>query len=91
MSGKEVKFEVIEIEDIPTRRYTKGSKYDPIINAFIERNISLSQLKVTKDDSAELLDGNYLRTQLNKRIVALELEDVISVTVINSVCYMKRL
>lgn len=91
MSDKKVvNFEIIPIDEEPTRKYVKGSKYDPIIESFIKRDVPLSMLKVTKDDSGELLDANYLRTQLNKRIVALEKEDLISVTVINNICYMKK-
>jgi hypothetical protein len=48
----------------------------------------LSKIEVTKKDSSELLDGNYLRTQLAKRIKARELNVV--ATVINTECYLKR-
>ena len=34
-------------------------------------------------------DGNYLRTQLNKRIEAKGLEGI-KVSVVNSVCYLER-
>ena len=45
-----------------TRRYRKGSKYDPILVAFMEGTDTLVTVKV------ESKDANYLRTQLNKRI-----------------------
>ncbi len=86
---KVLNFEIIPIEEEPERKYVKGSKYDPIIDSFIERKVKLSLLRVTKDDSSELLDANYLRTQLNKRIVARKLTKQIGVTVINNLCYMK--
>ncbi len=83
-------FEIIAIDEEPERTYVKGSKYDPIIDSFITKDISLGSIKVTKDDSSELLDPNYLRTQLAKRIKARELTGSILATVINDVCYLKK-
>jgi hypothetical protein len=88
MAKETVKYKVIPIEEEPERKYDKGSKYDPIIDAFIKAEHPLSKIEVTKKDSSELLDGNYLRTQLAKRIKARELNVV--ATVINTECYLKR-
>ncbi len=33
----EVKFDLKPVDEKPSRRYRKGSKYDPIIDAFIAR------------------------------------------------------
>ena len=57
----EVEFNLKPIEEKPTRRYRKGSKYDPILNRFVERAANLVEV------SMEGRDANYLRTQLNKR------------------------
>lgn len=88
MAKDKLTFELIDIEEEPKRKYVKGSKYDPMIDAFIEKGVALSQIKVDKDDGSGLLDSNYLRTQLFKRIVARELNTV-KALVINNVCYLK--
>ena len=80
----EVEFNLKPIEEKPTRRYRKGSKYDPILNRFIERAANLVEV------SMEGRDGNYLRTQLNKRIEARNLRNV-KVSVVNNVCYLEKI
>ena len=67
----------------PTRRYRKGSKYDPLLEDFMKG--STDTVKVTIPD----LDGNYIRTQLNKRLEATE-NDKVTVSVINGVCYLEK-
>ncbi len=85
-----VSFEIIPLDETPSRKYTKGSKYDPIIDSFVTKGIELGSVRVTKDDSTELLDANYLRTQLAKRLKARELTDSIVATVVNDICYLKK-
>ena len=80
----EVEFNLKPIEEKPTRRYRKGSKYDPILNRFIERAANLVEV------SMEGKDANYLRTQLNKRIEARNLRNV-KVSVVNNVCYLEKI
>ena len=86
-----VAFEVIPIDEAPERSYTKSSKYDPIIDSFLskvkESGIDLGQIKVTRPDNNELLESNYLRTQLHKRIVARKIEGL-KATVINDICHL---
>ena len=60
----DVSFNLKPVTEKPSRRYRKGSKYDPILDAFMSSMNSL----VTVD--VEGKDANYLRTQLNKRIEA---------------------
>jgi len=79
----EVKFNLTPVEEKPSRRYRKGSKYDPILDAFVEGTDNL----VTVDVSGK--DANYLRTQLNKRIDARNLRNV-KVSVVNNVCYLEK-
>jgi len=62
MSG--IKFDLRPVEEKPSRKYRKGSKYDPILDAFMEGTDKLVSVSV------EGRDANYLRTQLNKRIEA---------------------
>ena len=58
----EVKFDLKPVEERPTRRYRKGSKYDPVLDAFMEGYADLVDVDV------EDKEANYLRTQLNKRM-----------------------
>ena len=80
----EIKFELKPIEEKPHRRYSKGSKYDPIVDQFLKGAEDLVEVNVTGKDA------NYLRTQLNKRIEARGLEDQINVSVVNNVCYLEK-
>jgi len=79
----EVRFNLTPVEEKPSRRYRKGSKYDPIIDAFMEGVDSLVAVEVPEKDA------NYLRTQLNKRIEARRLSGV-KVSVVNNACYMEK-
>ncbi|MDH5703981.1 MAG: hypothetical protein OEY99_07170 [Aigarchaeota archaeon] len=79
----EVKFNLKPIEEKPTRRYRKGSKYDPVLDRFMDRAAKLVEVSI------EGRDANYLRTQLNKRIEARNLRNV-KVSVVNNVCYLEK-
>jgi len=81
MSG--VKFDLKPMTEKPTRRYRKGSKYDPILDEFMEEEDDLVEVHV------EDKNGNYLRTQLNKRIEARKMKGV-KVSVINNLCYLEK-
>ena len=79
----EIKFDLKPINDKPSRRYRKGSKYDPILDAFVDGDEELVEVSVTGKEA------NYLRTQLSKRIEARDLESV-KVSVINNVVYLEK-
>jgi hypothetical protein len=79
----EIKFNLTPIEKKPSRLFRKGSKYDPILDAFMEGEEDLVEVNVSGRDA------NYLRTQLNKRIDARNLRNV-KVSVINNVCYLEK-
>jgi hypothetical protein len=79
----EVRFNLTPVEEKPSRRYRKRSKYDPVIDAFLEGEEDLVAVEVTEKDA------NYLRTQLNKRIDARNLKRV-KVSVVNNVCYLEK-
>jgi len=79
----EVKFNLKPVSEKPFRRYRKGSKYDPIIDAFMEGEEDLVEVNVSGRDA------NYLRTQLNKRIDARNLRNI-KVSVVNNVCYLEK-
>lgn len=80
----EVKFDLKPVEKKPSRQYRKGSKYDPIIDSFMEGEHDLVKVEVPNKDA------NYLRTQLNKRIEARVLVDKVKVSVVNNVAYLEK-
>lgn len=80
----EMKFSLKPVKKKPSRRYRKGSKYDPIIDAFISSSDELVEVKV------EGRDANYLRTQLNKRIEARDLKEKVKTSVVNNVLYLEK-
>jgi len=81
----EVKFQFKPVETKPSRRYRKGSKYDPIVDEFMEGDEGLVEVSV------ENRGANYLRTQLNKRIEARDLNDRVKTSVINNVLYLEKI
>jgi hypothetical protein len=80
----DVKFDLEPVEKKPSRKYRKGSKYDPLIDKFLSGEFGLVKVEVPEKDA------NYLRTQLKKRIDARELNDKIEVSVVNNVAYLEK-
>lgn len=80
----EVKFSLKPVRKKPSRRYRKGSKYDPIIDKFTKSSDNLVEVKV------EGREANYLRTQLNKRIEARVLKDRVKTSVVNNILYLEK-
>ncbi len=80
----DVKFDLKPVEKKPSRKYRKGSKYDPIIDEFLENDYDLVKVDV------ENKDANYLRTQLKKRIDARDLQNQIEVSVVNNIAYLEK-
>ena len=80
MSG--VSFDLSPVDEMPRRKYRKGSKYDPILDAFLEGNHNLVTVEVPGRD------GNYLRTQLKKRVDARGLN--VDVSVVNNKVYLEK-
>ena len=81
MSG--VKFDLKPISEKPYRRYRKGSKYDPILDSFMEGKADLVEVSIKGKEA------NYVRTQLDKRIGARTLEGV-KASVINNIVYLEK-
>jgi len=79
----EVSFNLTPVAEKPSRRYRKGSKYDPILDAFTAGEARLVEVSLPGKDA------NYLRTQLNKRIEAKRLRGL-KVSVVNNVCYLEK-
>ncbi len=69
----------------PTRKYRKGSKYDPVLDAFKSGKDNLVEVHINGKDA------NYIRTQLNKRIDANERKyKGFVISVVNDVCYLEK-
>ena len=81
----EVKFKLKPVQEKLHRRTKKGSKYDPIVDKFLKGTEKLVELSVVGKD------GNYLRTQLNKRIEARDLGKKVKVSVVNNICYLEKI
>jgi hypothetical protein len=81
----DIPFKLVDVEKKPSRKYRKGSKYDPIIDRFVSGKSSLVKVEVTGKDA------NYLRTQLKKRIDARDLNAKIEVSVVNNVAYLEKM
>jgi len=79
----DVDYTLIPVKSKPSRKYRKGSKYDPILDAFILGEANLVQVSIVDKDA------NYLRLQLNKRIEDRNLGNI-KVSVINNVVYLEK-
>ena len=78
-------FQLTAVKSKPSRRYRKGSKYDPVLESFKAGDQPL--VKVSIDGK----DANYIRTQLNKRIDAQSRKyRNVKVSVVNNVCYLEK-
>lgn len=80
----DVQFDLSPVEKKPSRKYRKGSKYDPIIDRFLGGKHALVKVEVPAKDA------NYLRTQLKKRIDARDLNGKIEVSVVNNIAYLEK-
>ena len=80
----DVKFDLKPVSKKPSRKYRKGSKYDPIIDSFMESEHELVKAEVPEKDA------NYLRTQLKKRIDARDLQSKVEVSVVNNIAYLEK-
>ena len=79
----EVSFDLEPVDEKPRRKYRKGSKYDLILNAFMEGEANLVEVSV------EDKEANYLRLQLSKRIDARKIGGV-KASVLNGVVYLEK-
>ena len=76
-------FQFKPVKKKPSRKYRKGSKYDPVLDAFIKGEDKLVKIEIAGKDA------NYIRTQLKKRIDAKEIKSI-SIAVVNDVCYLEK-
>ena len=80
----DVSFKLIDVEKKPSRRYRKGSKYDPVIDQFCNSKSHLVKVDMPGKDA------NYVRTQLKKRIDARDISDKVDVSVVNNITYLEK-
>ena len=78
----EVSFNLTPVTEKPSRRYRKGSKYDPILDTFLAGTDALVAVEIAGKDV------NYIRIQLNKRIDARNLR--VKVSVVNNITYLEK-
>lgn len=78
----EFKFEIEKVDEIPHRKYRKGSHYDAIITAFETGKHKMVKVMVPNKDP------NYIRTHLKKRVTDLKLP--YDVSVVNGECYLSK-
>lgn len=78
----DVKFQLIPVDDKPSRKFNKASKYDPILDRFLVGRDRLVTVEVTGRNP------NYLRMQLKKRIDARQL--AFKVSVIEDEVYLEK-
>lgn len=79
-----ITFNLLPVAKKPHRRFRKGSKYDPIIDSFLESEHEIVTATVPGKDA------NYVRLQLKKRIDARDLENQIEVSVVNNIIYLEK-
>ena len=80
----DIEFELEPVEKKPRRRYRKGSKYDPIIDSFLNGQHNLVKVEAVGKDA------NYLRLQLKKRIDARDLSNKVEVSVVSNNTYLEK-
>ena len=78
----EVSFDLSPVEKKPSRKYRKGSKYDPILDQFLQDKNKLVVVEVAGKEA------NYVRTQLKKRIDVRELK--LDISVANNKVYLEK-
>ena len=84
MKMSDPSFKLTDVEKKPTRRYRKGSKYDPIIDQFCTGKSDLVKVEVQGKGA------NYVRTQLKKRIDARAMGSQVEVSVVNNVAFLEK-
>ena len=79
----DINFTISAIKTKPPRMYRKGSKYDSLIDSFLEGEHNLVSVEVPGKES------NYLRAQLNKRIEKRRLSNI-NVSVVYNQVFLEK-
>ena len=80
----DIEFKLEPVEKKPSRRYRKGSKYDPIIDSFLTGQHNLVKVEAAGKDA------NYLRALLKKWIDARDLSNKVEVSVVSDNTYLEK-
>jgi hypothetical protein len=80
----DIEFELEPVEKKPRSRYRKGSKYDPLIDSFLNGPHNLVKVEAVGKDA------NYLRALLKKRIDARDLSNKVEVSVVSNNTYLEK-
>jgi len=80
----DVKFDLKPISKKPSRKHRKGSKYDPILDSFLNGDHELVEVGI------EDKDPRYLRSMLNKRIEARNLWNEVRAFVDDDRLFLER-
>lgn len=80
----EIKFELKPRKRKPKRKYRKGSKYNPILDQFMESEHTIVKVEV------ENRNGTSIRTQLIKLIEARGLKDRVKASVVDGALYLEK-
>ena len=81
---EKVTSKITPLKNKPKSKKKTGSKYDSVIQGFIDANVPLAHIEV------EGKTGNYLATQLGKRIEAESKFSGVTVSTVNGECYLER-
>ena len=81
----DMSFKLEEVEKKPDRKYRKGSKYDNLLDRFLDGDARLVRIDVAGKN------GNYVRTQLKRRIDFLGYGSKVAVSVVNSAAYIEKI
>ena len=79
----EIRYSITPVDEMPPRRNKKGSKYDPILDAFMAGSDNLVTVEIVGKDAY------YIRMQLNNRINARNLR--VKVSAVNNRVYLEKL
>lgn len=82
--SKDVGFSLSPVTVKPKRKYRKGSKYDPMLEAFLKGTEKLVAVTVAGKSA------NYMRTQVSKRIEAVKKFSKIEASVVNNKLYLEK-
>ena len=80
----DIEFELEPVEKKPRRRYRRGSKYDPIIDSFLNGQHNLVKVEAVGKNA------NHLRSLLKKRIDARDLSNKVEVSVVSNNTYLEK-
>lgn len=80
----EIEYTLAPTTKKPTRKYRKGSRYDTVLEAIKKSTDAMGIITIPNKEA------NYIRTQLQKRINALNVKNL-KLSVVNNKCYYEKI